>query len=75
MLDEYKENQPIIYKILKNAVSNDKASHAYLFETNGFYDSYNFVMAFTKALLCPKQNTGDNNCQDCHQCKVIDSGN
>ncbi len=75
MLDEYQTNQPIIYKILKNAVSKDKTSHAYLFETNGFYDSYNLIMAFVKAVLCPNKYTNNNHCDNCQQCHVIDSGN
>ena len=75
MLDEYQKKQPIIYKILKNAVNKDKPSHAYLFETNGFYDSYNLIMAFAKALLCPNKYTNEEKCQNCHQCHVIDHGN
>lgn len=75
MLDKYQETQPIVYKILKNAVSKDKFSHAYLFETNGFYDNYNLILAFTKALLCPNKHTNNENCQNCNQCHQIESGN
>ena len=75
MLDGYKNSQPIVYKILKNAIMDDKCSHAYLIETGGFYDSFNFVMSFVKSLLCPLKNLTKNNCSDCHQCEVIDSGN
>ena len=75
MLDEYKNSQPIVYKILKNAIINDKCSHAYLIETGGFYDSFNFTMSFVKSLLCPLKNLSKENCNNCHQCEVIDSGN
>ena len=75
MLDGYKDSQPIVYKILKNAIMDDKCSHAYLIETGGFYDSFNFVMSFVKSLLCPLKNLTKNNCGECHQCEVIDSGN
>ena len=75
MLDTYKDKQPIVYKILKNAVSKDKYSHAYLFETNGFYDSYNFIIAFVKSLLCPKNKTNNSDCEECNICHTIDSGN
>ncbi len=75
MLDGYQKSQPIVYKILKNAIVDDKCSHAYLIETGGFYDSFNFVMSFVKSLLCPLKNLSQNNCGDCHQCEVIDSGN
>ena len=75
MLDGYQKSQPIVYRILKNAIIDDKCSHAYLIETGGFYDSFNFVMSFVKSLLCPLQNLSKKNCGECHQCEVIDSGN
>lgn len=75
MLDGYKNSQPIVYQILKNAIINDKCSHAYLIETGGFYDTFSFVMSFIKSLLCPKKNLIKENCGNCHQCEVIDSGN
>lgn len=75
MLDDYIDIQPIVYKILRNAVSKDKYSHAYLFETNGFYDSYKLILSFVKAIMCPKSQTNNKNCQNCHQCEVIESGN
>lgn len=75
MLDEYKDSQPIVYKILKNAVSKDKYSHAYLIETNGFSDSLNLALAFIKTIMCPNKYFNNEKCQNCHQCKVIDSGN
>ena len=75
MLDDYIDIQPIVYKILKNAVSKDKYSHAYLFETNGFYDSYKLILSFVKAIMCSKNKTNNQGCKDCHQCEVINSGN
>ena len=75
MLDDYQKEQPIIYKILKNQVKNDKNTHAYLFETNGYHHSQKFIQAFVKSLLCPNKYLNKNNCKDCHQCEVIDSGN
>ena len=75
MLDDYKESQPIVYQILKNAIINDKCSHAYLIETGGFYDSFNFTMSFIKSLLCPQKKLTKENCGNCHQCEVINSKN
>ena len=75
MLDDYQNSQPITYRILKNAIINDKYSHAYLFETNGFNDSFNFILAFVKSLLCPHKKLNKKDCPSCHQCQVIDSGN
>ena len=75
MLDGYQNSQPIVYKILKNAIINDQYSHAYLIETGDFYDSFNFVISFSKSLLCPFKKLKKENCDHCHQCEVIDSGN
>jgi len=75
MLDNYQKTQPIAYKILKNAVSKEKYSHAYLFETNGFYDSYNLIFSFIKEILCQNINKENHNPQTCNICRMIDSGN
>ena len=61
MLDDYQKIQPIVYKILRNAVSKDKYSHAYLFETNGCYDSYKLVLAFIKSVLWCSYSCNDFN--------------
>lgn len=75
MLEKYEKTQPIAYKILKNAVSNEKYSHAYLFETNGFYDSKNLIMAFIKEIICKDIKKENHNPANCNKCKMIDSGN
>lgn len=75
MLDKYKSQQPVAYRILKNAINDNQCSHAYLFQTTGFYESFDFTMSFVKSLLCPNQYFIKENCQSCHQCEVIDSGN
>ncbi len=75
MLDDYQKKQPIIYQILKNAIKKEKLSHAYLFETGGFYDSMNFVLSFVKAINCPNNYTNNKKCQNCKQCQIIESGN
>lgn len=75
MLDNYKDVQPIVYKILKNAIKNDECSHAYLFESGTFYQSQDFIMAFIKSLLCPFNYFNFEKCNNCHQCQMIDSGN
>ena len=75
MLDDYQKSQPIIYKILKNQIKKDNYSHAYLFETNGYYDSQNLVQAFIKSLLCPNKYTNEKKCNNCNQCSVIEAGN
>ena len=72
MLDEFKEKQKITYRVLKNSIDNDKYSHAYLFETNGYKEKDKLILSFVKALLCPFKYTNFENCKDCHQCENID---
>lgn len=75
MLDLYKDNQKIAYKILTNAISKNKNSHAYLFETNGYSESNNFVQSFIKFLLCEKHYTNGDKCDKCDKCTIIDNNN
>ena len=75
MLDDFKEQQNLVYNVLINAVSNNKVSHAYLFETNGELDEYNIIFAFVKTLICPYHYTNNRKCGDCSICQRIESGN
>ena len=67
MLDDYQKEQPIIYRILKNAIIKDECSHAYLFETGNYSKSSEFIKAFVKALICPNHHmTASSDCRYCH---------
>lgn len=72
MLDEFKDKQKITYRVLKNSIDNDKYSHAYLFETNGYDEKDKLILSFVKSLLCPFKHTNLDKCSDCHQCENID---
>ena len=72
MLDNFKSQQPIAYKIITNSIKNDRLSHAYLFETNGYKFSKDFIISFVKTLLCPHHYVNSNNCKQCHICEKID---
>ena len=75
MLDDYKNEQPIVYKVLTNAIFKNKYSHAYLFELNGYSNGYEVALAFAKFLLCPNNYTNNLRCDKCNQCCKIDSNN
>jgi len=75
MLDEYKQEQPIIYQTLLNAIKKNTVTHAYLVELNGYSKGYDFALSFAKYLLCPHHYTNVEKCNGCNQCKVIDDGN
>lgn len=75
MLEEYKIDQPVAYRILIKLLRQQTFSHAYLLETNGYDKGLKLAIQFAKALLCPHQS--ENNCKDfeCHQCAMIDENN
>lgn len=75
MLDDYKDTQSTSYNILSNVINNNKISHAYLIETNGNINGFDFALSFAKALLCPKGLTNNKHCVDCNQCELIDNNN
>ena len=68
MLDDFINEQPVAYRILKNSVINDKLSHAYIIESNGYSKSFDLALSFAKYLLCPSSYTNNTNCGECRQC-------
>lgn len=71
MLDEFKEEQRIVFTVLKNAVEKNRYAHAYLFEMNGYKKADEVALAFAKYLLCPKHYSNNRNCENCTQCNQI----
>lgn len=72
MLDDFSLEQNIVYKTLINSVKNNKCSHAFLIETNGYSRGLDLGIAFAKYLLCPNSYSNNKNCNNCPQCKNID---
>ena len=58
---------------LRNAVKNEKASHAYLFVGSAGAGKKMLACTFAKYLLCG--NRGEEPCGICESCRVFDSGN
>lgn len=75
MLDEFVNEQRIIYRLLRNSVDKDKISHAYLLEFNGYKRGFDFAISLAKFLLCPKKYTNKKLCGNCTQCDAIDNDN
>ena len=72
MLDDFSLEQNIVYKTLINSVKNNKCSHAFLIETNGYSKGLDLAVAFAKYLLCPNSYSNNKNCGNCSQCMNID---
>jgi len=75
MFEVYKDSQPIAYKIVQNTLNKQHYVHAYLIETKGFQFGLDFAITFAKLLLCPNFKDGQTVCNNCSQCKMIDSNN
>lgn len=73
MLEDFMVEQNIIYNIMKNSVINNKCSHAYLINTNGYSKGFDMAMAFAKFILCPHNRVNNGSCGLCNQCKLIDN--
>ena len=58
---------------MKNSVINNKCSHAYLINTNGYSKGFDMAMAFAKFILCPHNRVNNGSCGLCNQCKLIDN--
>ncbi len=72
MLDDFSLEQNIAYKTLVNSVKNNKLSHAFIIETNGYSKALDFAIAFSKYLFCPNDYSNNKNCGKCMQCTSID---
>jgi len=75
MLDEYQKIQPLPWSILTKAIKKNKLTHTYLFESNGFNNTFEIALSFVKALLCPHNYCNNQYCVDCTQCHNIDNNN
>lgn len=72
MLDDFKEEQKVAYKIISNAIKNNKLSHAYLFETNGYKNKREFLVSVAKAILCPNHHISKSDSIGCRVCENIE---
>lgn len=52
LISNYSSKQPTAFQTLKNSLLNNKISHAYLFETNEYEFSNDFIMSFVKDIFC-----------------------
>lgn len=67
MFEQYKNEQPILYKLMNKIMNNPNKNHAYLFQTNDVYYAKEIIYSFAKSLLCPNHG-----CNECSVCNRID---
>ncbi|KHE68041.1 DNA polymerase III subunit delta' [Halobacillus sp. BBL2006] len=71
---DMKEIQPLAGQMLMNSFKKDRISHAYLFQGNRGTGKKEMSLLFAKSIFC-KNRDGAEPCQECRDCKRIDSGN
>lgn len=74
-LDDFIIDQPIVHKMLVNAVVKKRFSHAYLIEGNGYEKKEKLALAFAKYLICPEHHRSLESSKNCNFCQRVDSGN
>ena len=75
MLDDFKNSQPLAYKMVENAIKKNRCSHAYIIEASDTKEALDFSISFAKYLFCPCSYTNNKNCRSCTQCQNIDEEN
>lgn len=73
--DELEEIQPTVLKMLKNSIIKDRLAHAYLFEGMRGTGKKDISQLLAKSLFCDSLKDGYIPCNQCVNCKRIDSGN
>ena len=68
--DYLEKYQPIIYKIIGNAISDDKLSHAYLISGAVGMPLKEIALYISKSILCP--NHSPFACDNCLTCARVD---
>ena len=70
-----KNNQPIIYNTIINAIKKKKIAHAYLIISNDFNDPIKDVAIYlAKSLICDNFDKNLLACENCNTCKRIENG-
>lgn len=61
-------------KMIEELISNNRISHAYLFEVDDYEYAMEFIKRMVKLLLCSNSNSLKNlNCDKCNVCRLIDN--
>jgi DNA polymerase-3 subunit delta' len=66
--------QPIAAKMLTNSIAKQRISHAYLFEGPKGTGKLETAIQMAKSIFCSNPS-GYEPCQECHNCRRIESGN
>lgn len=74
MIDKqlFKEQQPVAFRTLSNALKSDRLSHAYLFYGQSASIKSRVALLLTQSISCPHCDEDGFACQECVSCKQIE---
>lgn len=73
--NELEKLQPTVLRMLKNSLLRERVSHAYLFEGLRGIGKKEVGLLLAKSLFCIQPEDGYIPCDECLNCKRIDTGN
>ncbi|MGX6446317.1 DNA polymerase III subunit delta' [Neobacillus sp. K501] len=73
--DQLEELQPTVLKMFKNSMLKNRVAHAYLLEGIRGTGKREIGLLMTKALFCDSLVEGFKPCENCSNCRRINSGN
>ena len=73
--DELEKQQPRVFKILRNSFQKKRLAHAYLFEGKQGVGKKETAILTAKSFFCQNVKNGYLPCDQCINCKRIESGN
>ncbi len=69
--EEFKEEQPVVYQTLSNALKGNCLAHAYLFTGSKGSPKSEAALLFAQSLVCEHPDTDGFACQECPSCRRI----
>lgn len=69
--EEFKEEQPVVYQTLSNALKGNHLAHAYLFTGSKGSPKSEAALLFAQSLVCKHPDSDGFACQECPACRRI----
>lgn len=73
MKEQIKEEQPIVYRMLENALKYKRVSHAYLFVGDKNTKKLDVALFFAKTIFCENKDLEKRPCEKCNICFQINN--
>ncbi|MDO4467562.1 MAG: hypothetical protein Q4C49_11265 [Bacillota bacterium] len=71
--ERFKRSQPIVYRVLSNALTKNRLAHAYLFVGNKGSKKEEAALLFSQSMVCEHTDADGFACQICDRCKRMEN--